>query len=233
MGIPLYQAMTSSEFQAASKLPTHTAWMACHFSPYTTGISNLPRHLPAGSLLILNDRTPIHSHDPKMIIEQLIDIIQQFSCSGVLLDFQEKDNPELLQLTSYLSDALPCPVASPVSYAGEKIPVFVPPIPLDCPIRDYLSAWDGKEIWLEAALDGCAITLSEMGAKYHPFSPAALPEPVQADDKLHCHYYIEESEKEVTFFLYRTQNDLRDLLDEAEQLGVTCAVGLYQELGIR
>ena len=55
IGIRLNLAMTAAELGAAP-LPSHPAWMACHFSPYSTGLTNLPPKLPQDSLLILNDR---------------------------------------------------------------------------------------------------------------------------------------------------------------------------------
>ena len=54
MAIRTYLAMTASEFAKADPLPPHVAWMACHFSPYDSGLTNLPRKLPTNSLLILN-----------------------------------------------------------------------------------------------------------------------------------------------------------------------------------
>lgn len=230
MGIPLYQAMTSSEFLSADKLPAHVAWMACHFSPYATGISNLPKALPEGSLLILNDRTPIHSHDPKLISQQLRTAIAEFSCAGVLLDFQQQNNSELSALCSDLIDTLPCPVALPEYYTENSAPIFLPPVPLDCSLTSYLASWEGREIWLETALDGCVITLTEQGAIHRPYSPADPPANSFPDAQLHCHCHITEAEKEASFFLYRTQRDLDELLEEAKSFGVTHAVGLYQEL---
>ena len=64
MAIPQYLAMTAAEMAGTAPLPRYMAWMACHFSPYSTGLTNRPAKLRQGSLLILNDRTPIHCHDP-------------------------------------------------------------------------------------------------------------------------------------------------------------------------
>ena len=88
MALPLYLALTAAEFQNCSSLPEHAAWMACHYSPYGLGLSNIPKDLPQGSMLILNDRTPPCRHDPELIARQLGEIAERFQCGGVLLDFQ-------------------------------------------------------------------------------------------------------------------------------------------------
>ena len=72
MAMARYLAMTAAEMMGGAPLPGKTAWMACHFSPYSTGLCNLPAALPPGSLLILNDRTPIHGHDPERICRELV-----------------------------------------------------------------------------------------------------------------------------------------------------------------
>ena len=48
MAIGRYFAMTAAEIRGCSALPAGIAWMACHFSPYGTGLSNLPPELPEG-----------------------------------------------------------------------------------------------------------------------------------------------------------------------------------------
>ena len=52
MAIAQYLAMTAAEMIGSTFLPQKAAWMACHFSPYSTGLCNLPSALPPGSLLI-------------------------------------------------------------------------------------------------------------------------------------------------------------------------------------
>ena len=225
MDLPLYLALTAAEFMNSSSFPRNLAWMACHFSPYGTGLSNLPPDLPPGSMLILNDRTPIHGHDPEEILYQ----IKQISPRLLLLDFQ-KQAAEARQLADYLLPGLECPVGVSHLYAGElDCPVFLPPVPADVPAAEYLSRWKGREIWLEAALEGLRYTVTAQGS-----TPSPLPHPPsggQADTALHCHYTIEEHPYGVDFLLYRTPEDLKHLLQNAKSHGVTCAVGLYQELG--
>ena len=50
------------------------------------------------------------------------------------------------------------------------------------------------------------------------------------DSALHCHYHIKTFDDHIDFTLWRTREDLTNLLREAETLGVTLAVGLWQEL---
>ena len=58
MAIAPFLAMTAAETRNHSVLPPKIAWMACHFSPYGLGLSNLPQRLPPHALLLLDDITP-------------------------------------------------------------------------------------------------------------------------------------------------------------------------------
>ena len=232
MAIDCYLAMTASEIVSAPSLPRKLGYMACHFSPYSTGLSNLPRQLPPGSMLLLTDRTPIHGHDPELIGDQLSDCVKANRCHSVLLDFQLGEREEAAQLVHYLTGALPCPVAVSQPYAYEShCPVLLPPVPLDTPPADYFAPWKGREIWLEAALDSLSIAVTSTGAVSSPMAAGneLLP---HHDDRLHCHYRIEVSPERAVFTLRRSLEDLGGLLEEAESLGVSLAVGLYQELGM-
>ena len=84
MAIPQYLAMTAAEMAGTAPLPRYMAWMACHFSPYSTGLTNLPAKLHQGSLLILNDRTPIHCHDPERVCRELNSTLHRLGCVGLL-----------------------------------------------------------------------------------------------------------------------------------------------------
>ena len=231
MAFPLYLAMTAAEIQKNTPLPSHLAYMACHFSPYGTGLSNAPRGLPEGSLLILNDRTPIHGHDPVLVGTQLTAWCEEFRCQGVLLDFQRPGCAQTAALTNYLAETLPYPLAVSEAYAEAlTCPVLLPPVPLDTPIGEYLSPWTGREIWLEAGLDASELTLTPSGCAVH-----ALPFPITddglTDAALHCHYRIQTDHEKARFTLWRTEADLEALLANAHALGVTRALGLWQELG--
>lgn len=231
MAIRPFLAMTAAEIRGTETLPPKTAWMACHFSPYSTGLSNLPKALPPGSMVILDDITPIHGHDSEVIAAQLRHRLEGLECSGVLLDFQRPGYEEAGLLAEQLAEALPCPVVVSALY-GQALncPVFLPPVPPDASLSDYLAPWHGREIWLEMALDGEIITLTPAGATTSPLLPAAQPSGGHWDGKLHCHYQIHTDADSARFTLFRTPEDLDALLTEGEALGVTCAVGLYQEL---
>ena len=155
MAIRPFLAMTAAEIRGTETLPPKTAWMACHFSPYSTGLSNLPKALPPGSMVILDDITPIHGHDSETIAAQLRPRLEEMECSGVLLDFQRPGYEEAELLAGRLSEALPCPVGVSALYGrGLTCPVFLPPAPPDVCLANYLAPWQGREIWLELALDG-------------------------------------------------------------------------------
>ena len=231
MAIRRYLAMTAAEMRTISVFPGEIAWMACHFSPYCLGISNLPRTLPPGSLLILDDITPIHGHDPQQIAGQLRERIDALRCSGLLLDFQRPDYEEAAALAKFLTQALPCPVAVSELYAADAdCPVFLPPVPPSVPLEEYISPWKGREIWLEMALGGEVITLTPGGASTTPLPLEESCAGGHGDEVLHCHYHIAVEEEQARFTLFRTQDDLKKLLEEAEELGITNAVGLFQEL---
>lgn len=229
MAIAHYLAMTAAEFGTCAQFPSHIGWMACHFSPYSTGLCNLPPALPEGSLLILNDRTPIHRHDPERIYEALEGLTATSRCRGLLLDFEAKKIPEAAALTRYLEEKLSCPVIVCASYASEKSAVFLPPVPLDMPLSEYLKPWQGREIWLDTALDALGIRLTEQGAARVPVPWETPMEPDRTDTRLHCRYRVVLEKDSAMFTLYRTHETVDAMLQEAEANGVTAAVGLYQE----
>lgn len=229
MAIIPYLAMTAAEMAAAEVLPEKPGWMACHFSPYSTGLSNLPGKLPEGALLILNDRTPIHRHDPVRVAEQLLTIMEKQKCSALLLDFQQPVTKESADFTASLTQLLPCHLAVSSLYASEDFPVFLPPVPVDIPIENYIQPWKKGEIWLEIAINQCCICVDEKGAQITG-APVADKQIIHHDDNLHCHYYITETSSSVLFQLYRTPEDIHSLLQAAQALGIQYTVGLYQEL---
>lgn len=231
MAIDLFLAMTGAEIRANTALPERIGWMACHFSPYGTGLTNLPPHLPESAMLILNDRTPIHGHDPQRIIGQLREILETLKCGSILLDFQRPGEAETAVLAAEIVHALPCPTAVSEMYAeGIPCPIFLPPAPPDVMLRDYLAPQKGREVWLDTALDGKIITLTEDGALSSPLFRENVPEDGHREERLRCHYTMQTGEEQAKFTLFRTEEDLRDLLEDAEALGVSRAVGLWQEL---
>lgn len=231
MAIRQYLAMTASEIAANSPLPPQIAWMACHFSPYGTGLSNQPDRLPPGSLMILNDRTPIHLHDPLRIACQLNALMERFSCAGLLLDFQRSGCEETEMLCAFLSDTLPFPVAVSSLYARyADSPVFLPSLPCHIPLEKYISPWRGREIWLELALDCQELLLTPQGCQTHSIPHQEVTSSFHRDERLHCRYRPQVTSKEALFTLLRTREDLANLVSQAEKLGITTTVGLFQEL---
>lgn len=230
MAIQPFLAMTAAEIRNFSPLPEKIGWMACHFSPYSLGLSNRPKRLPADSLLIVNDVTPIHGHEPGIVAAQLLEILEESHCCGVLLDFQRPNNPEALQMADFLFKDLPCPVAVSDLYAGSlSCPVFLSCLPHHVPLREHIAPWQGREIWLELAMNAEEILLTASGAAVTSL-PYVFEEKGHVDKQLHCHYRIELPDDSARFTLWRTVGDVDALLEEAEALGITVAVGLYQEL---
>ncbi len=230
MGISLYLAMTAAEISACDSLPEKLAYMACHFSPYATGLSNIPDSLPPDSLLILNDRTPICGHDPKLISYQLCETIEMYQCSSVLLDFQRPDILETHDLCKLLIQQLPRPVGVSHVYAADlDCPVFLPPCPLDQDLEEYISPWRSHPIWLEVAADTMQITITNEGSHFSraTFLEQALP---YFDASLLCHYRIDMTESGVVFSLNRTSDDLSALISKAQALEISQCIGLWQEL---
>ena len=182
-------------------------------------------------MLILNDRTPVQGHDPERIIRQLDEAKRSLHYKYILLDFQRPDSAENAAVASALAAANLCPVGVSELYAQAlDCPVFLPPVPPHVPLKEHLAPWQGREIWLEAALNGEVITVTEKDSAVAPLSPGESPETVLEDPALHCHYHIRTYDDHIDFALWRTQEDLTCLLQGSENLGVTMAVGLWQEL---
>ena len=232
MALPLYLALTAAEFHNCSSLPERMGWMACHYSPYGLGLSNSPRSLPEGSMLILNDRTPPSGHDPELIAAQLAELVSTLKCGSVLLDFERPDFIENEAVVKAVLETLPCPVGVSELYAKElECPVFLPPVPLTVPVGEYLSTWHGREIWLEVTVDNETITVTEQGAALKNRCCFSKNKTVHTDRDLHCHYQIETGDTQITFSLQRNADDMVQLLTDGKVFGVTRAIGLYQELG--
>lgn len=225
MKIVPYLAMTAAEFEKAAAFPERIAWMACHYSPYGTGLSNLPERLPPQSLLILNDRTPICGHDADLVAKQLGECAEKFSCAGILLDLQHSGSEDIVKAVA----ALPCPVAVTVPYA-EVAPcaVFLPPPAPNVPLERHLQPWQSRDIWLEVATEETAVRVGADGSTVVARSALACP---HTDTRLHCRYGMEKSAQFVDFYLTRDTEQLHALMDDAVARGISVFVGLYQQLG--
>ena len=221
-------AMTPEEMETIRPLPAGSAWMSCHFSD--SGLCDLPRTLPEGSLLILDDSVPLHHQDPRKILSQLTETISACHCQALLLDLQRPGNRQVPELAELLQKGLPCPVGISEPYGkATSGPVFLPLLPAHRRLSDWLAPWKGREIWLEVGPAPEAARVTEKGTKFM-IAPSPLPVCPHRHESLLCHYGIQLKEKEILFTLLRTSEDLKDLTKEAESLGVTRTVGLYQEL---
>jgi len=230
MPIPCYLALTAAEFATADLLPEKIAWMACHFSCYGTGLSNLPHKLPVGSMIILNDRTPADRHDPGRILDQLLELEERLQPDSFLLDFQRCGMPQNQEIAESLVQGLNRPIAVTAEYAAAlPCAVFLEPPPLHISLADHIAPWTGREIWLELAKETRKYTVAAEGCTLTDLENQPLSEPVFTEKELFCRYHAELAENAAIFTLQRTQEDLNTLLTEAR--GITRAVGLYQQLG--
>ena len=227
-----YLARTAGELRTSVPAEEKTAYMACHFSLYTTGLSNTPDSLPQGSMLILNDQIPICGHDPHRIANQLQETIEKFSCDSLLLDFQRPGNEETARLCHLLAAELNCPLGISHHYAQDlDCAVFLPPPPLDVPLGEYIKPWQGRKIWLEAALEAAEFTVTTDGCKVTSLPYDFSQDNTFIEESLHCRYRCEVDSDKIRFLLYRTIDQLNALLEESATLGIERSIGLYQQLG--
>ena len=228
MGNPLYLAMTAAEFSACAVIPEKTAWMACHFSPYGRGLSNIPRELPPGSMLILNDRIPPQGIDPSLVVQQLLQAVKDLGCEAVLLDFQRPDNELTQAVANAVCETAPCPVAVSAPYAGTfSCPVFLPPPPLRCDPAQYFTPWAQRQIWLEVYDQWEVVTITENSVQIKAEAPETQPVLPHFDQKLCCRYGIAIGEDRAIFTLHRTMDELQAL-----PYPVSSFIALWQDCGL-
>lgn len=231
MAIPCYLAMTAAEMEKSEGLPKNAGWMACHFSQFSQGLTNLPHDLPPGTLLMLDDATPVSGHDPVLVAQQLWESVDRFSCAGILLDFQRPEQEETAVMAWELCQQLPGLVTVSATYAaGLSCPVCLLPVPCSVDMKAYLEPWKDREIWLEGALTKEVWEITPEGAFWQEMLGDALPEQGFREENLHCHYGISKEEDRLRFTLWRNREDLKNLKVEAERNGVAAMVGLWQEL---
>ena len=226
----VFLAVTAREMEEFR--PKQLAYMACRFSPYSAGLSNIPGYLPEGSILLLDDSMPVQGHDPKLVIQQLQELANRFSPTAVLLDFQHPATDDGMEMAAAIVRSLSCPVAVTEQYASVgNCPVFLSPPPVNVSLRAYLKPWLHRGVFLEIAPDGLQITVTERGSHAAPLPAGTVCAAQHKDPRLHCRYRVEIFSERAVFTLQRTREDLFEMAREALGLGVHCAVGLYQELG--
>ncbi len=229
MGV--YLAMTELELRRCPKASAACAWLACHFSSADSGLSNMPSHLPQNGMLCVDDSLLPQGHDPERIAQQILVLYEQFSLKGVILDFQREYLPALADIARVLQSVVPCPMGITPQYAENwEGAVFLPPVPLNQPVCDYVSPWKGRELWLELSSERLSMILTEEGCVCSATGDS-LQNPSFQDSILHCHYCSKLTETSASFTLERTWEDILELIEDAGQYGVTNAIGLYQEFG--
>jgi len=207
------------------------AWMACHFSAYGTGLSNLPQQLPAGSVVIVNDRTPIRGHDPILICKQLTQLAEALSLGGILLDLQRPDVSQTRELVRFLVHRLPCPVAVTAPYAQDlDCPVFLDPPPPSVLPKTYLTSWQDRQVWLEAATVNQVLTLTKTGCDSSGLLPWEEGRYPHEASELFCRYRMELESDRAVFTFSRDREMLSKLLASLDGANVALSIGLFQQL---
>ena len=228
MVFPVYLAMTAAELSATTP-PEQLCYMACHFSAYGAGLSNLPTSLPKGSLLSLNDRMSPSFHDPGLVSRQLAQLAEEVEASAILLDFQRPFDTKTAQIAALLLKEQTRPVVVSDLYARDlDCDVFLSAPPLHTPLERALESWQGRRIWLELATEPEGILLTMKGCE--AFFPADVTDDGFFEEKLCIHYRMQPEQDAVRFTLWRTREDWQLYLQKAQQLGIHRAVGLYQQL---
>lgn len=226
-------AMTAVEYEGSEVLPASAAWMACHFSATTDGLSNLPRQLRPGDFVMLDDSFPCNGHDPHRIVRQLQQLLEQQETGGIILDLQRPCQAENARIAEVLVSKLSCPVCVSALYAESlDCPVLLPPPGLHQHLEEHLAHWQGRPIWLEATLESEEITVTRDGSTVRSIPYYPLSQGVFEEDSLFCRYAIRVEENCAVFTLSRDGEMLKKMLSEAERLGVQQAVGLYQQISI-
>ena len=222
MAIRPYLAITGEEIAQIGKIPENAAWMFCPFSPDAMDVFDF---VPAGKILVLTDADSSENTDPERIIQMLA----RLEPETLLLDFQRTENIDDA-FAKRLKKALSCPVILPPDLA-EKLdgPVFLPPVPLHTSLKNHIAPWKGRAIWLDISTEGEKITLTEAGASFETLLCFSPPEKGHQEERLHCHYSIALKEDAAIFTLWRTEEDIIDLLQESETFGIQKTIGLYQE----
>lgn len=232
MVLPLYLALTAADFSVLPSPSFPCAYMACHFSPYSEGLSGIPESLPKKAMLILNDRMACAGHSPDLVAGQLADAVSRLSCESVLLDFQRPPEPESLAMVKTIIKKLPCPAAVTEGFAEPfDCPVFLSPAPLHIPLDQHMAPWSNREIWLEAALCQEEVLITGKGMACNPIFPTEQLADGFYEEALRCCYRTQITGDSIDFTLFDTRESLEKKLELAAELGVSRAVGLWQELG--
>lgn len=231
MFLPIYLAISTQEFANILEFPSTLCYFACHFSPSGEGLSNLPTILQPGSILSIDDSTPIAGHSKNKVIEQIKYLTEKFNPCGILLDFQRPDNPFSVDMIESILEGTQCPVAVSHIYARElDCPVFLPPLPYRITVQEYLNPWSGREIWLELGNEKemAIVTQTEFCTERVHTIPNERN--YFRDPSLLCHYCTYIKPDHIAFYFQRTAEDLAEIQAQAQALGASKFVGLWQQL---
>ena len=211
MEICRYLAMTRQEMENFA-LPEGFS-RAC--LAWEAGLADLKAE---GSLLVLTDRHPLPP------AEAVQEAVETFRCAGVVLDFQKPG-----QEAAAKALCLPCPVGVSELYAPcREGPVFLSPCPPDRPLDAHLAPWQGREIWLDVSPEVLVLTLTGDGCAAAS-SPRPPDGPCFTDENLCCRYRCEVFPDKAVFTLWRDKQMLEAHMEQAQTLGVTKTIGLFQE----
>lgn len=224
-----YLAMTAEEMNECPRLPSEIAWLSCHFSKSSAGLSNCPESLPEGAMLVLDDRIPPERQDPAVILQQLRNILTATGALGIIADFQRPENEATRKMVQAL-EALKCPVIVTPTYAtSTRFGILLPPLPMHIPLKDHLAPWKSRRIWLEIAKEAELATITEEGCSFCSAPPPRSASPLY-NEALNCHYSLSIGENQAQILLHRTKEDLIQLMEKASNFHVDGMIGLYQEL---
>lgn len=225
IAIPLYLAITPAEISRCGQLPEKPAYMACHFSAASVGLSNLPQQ--ETPMLILDDSLPPSGHDPQIICTQLQQICGKFKVQYLLLDLQRPNDPETAQIVKAILDNKPCNTIVSEAY-GKALacPLFLnSPLPHQA-LEEYIAPFKNRTLWLELAVETVSYRVSKTDCTVQsvPYTPAE-----NHCKDLHCHYNWTVYKDHIDFTLSRDRQDCDSLLRDAQGLGISGFVGLYQQ----
>lgn len=233
MSIPLFLAMTSSEFSTCTQPPHSIAWLALHFSMSGPGLSNRPRRLPPGSLLILDDRSPWADHSIEVVCKELVALLLDCQAYGLLLDFERPPTEATLLLVQALCQCcseLNVPLAAPSAYLKRCNAIhFISPIPF----QQMPDKSDSVTFWLDASPAALEVLITEGNAVsreiFVPSSEVIAAEHCFYSEILRCHYFSKAVPGGICLTLFRTAKSIRQMLSCEQAAPFQLAVGLWKE----
>ena len=230
MNLSIYMAFVAAESEAILRYKGKAAWLGYHLSAFDSGITPRPSFLDSCHMLVLTDETPLLHHDPQKVTSEICAEAKSLGCEKILLDFQRPPTEKSLVLAKSILRSAPCAVGITECYANDTdCSVFLPSPPLWTPLQETIAPWKGRDIWLEIfPEDGC-ITITKKGGNYSPSAP--LENYPFCDNALCLSYSTEQYAQQVKVHLHRGITEMKAFLHLADSLGISAAIGLYQQFG--